>query len=168
MHGQVFQSTDASEPADPTMGLVQFRGVGVIATAGTSGSRVPPRRMRLSSPLRRRSPSPGDPGAAPAGPGHRTRADRGTTSPNQEQVQGQQFRMQKAVFDVLMAVRQGEHQLIRTQPKPSVPPQNLDQLRLVSGAEVVLESLLQSSGADLHAGTAHLNSDFEEVHRCSL
>ena len=76
--------------------------------------------------------------------------------------------MQDAGFDVLMTVRQSGHQLICSQPKPSMPPQNLDQLRLVSGKEALLESLLQSSGADLHAGPARLDSDYGETDRCSL
>ena len=87
---------------------------------------------------------------------------------SQKQIQGQQFRVQEAGFDVLMAVPQSDHQLISTQPEPSVPPQNLDQLRLVSGEETLFESLLQSSGADLHAGPARLDSDYGEAHRCSL
>ena len=85
-----------------------------------------------------------------------------------EKVQGQQLRVQEAGFDVLMTVRQGDHQLINIQPKPWMPPQNLDQRRLVPREKAVLECLFQSRGADLHSGSARLDSDYGEARRCIL
>ena len=133
-----------SEPADPTMGLVQFRGVGVNRhSRHLREQRCFPAKDAVEQPTAQKVPCPLE-----------IRVQRLQSRPIKHVglwnhfVPGAsrvKFRVQKAVFDVLMAVCQGEHQLICSQSKPSVLPQNLDQLRLVSGAKVVLDSLLQSS-----------------------
>ena len=162
LHGQVLQGADATESADPPMGLAQFRGVGVDGHGrDVREQRHLPAKDAVQQPTAQKLVHV---------PEIRVQCQQGRAIKHvgigepllrsQEQVQGQQFRMQETGLDVLMTVGQSDHQLIGTQPKPSVSAQNLHQRRLVPGAEAVLECLFQSSGADLHTGPARVATDY--------